>query len=54
VNGEVWVPTQIRIRLNARLGLLKTFRKELEVAYSDYRKFQTDSRVVSVSDHPAP
>jgi hypothetical protein len=40
VNDEVWLPRQIRIRADARLGLLKTFRRGLEIAYGNYRRFQ--------------
>ncbi len=49
VNDEIWAPSHIRIRLDARLALLKKFRKEIEISYTDYKKFQTDSRVVAVS-----
>ena len=54
VNEEIWAPSQIRIRLDARLALVKKFRKELEVTYRDYRKFQTDSRIVAVGTEPRP
>jgi hypothetical protein len=50
VNDEVWLPKEIRIRADARLGLLKTFRMGLDVAYNDYRKFQAESQVVDVQE----
>jgi len=46
VNDEVWLPAHFQVKATARVGL-KKFNTEIEVAYSDYRKFQADSRVVS-------
>jgi hypothetical protein len=53
VNSEVWLPKELRIRADARLGLLKTFRLGFEAAYSNYRKFQSESQVVDVREAPA-
>ena len=50
VNDEVWLPTHIFIRGDARLGYVKKVHAEIEITYRDYRKFQTDSRIVSVDD----
>jgi hypothetical protein len=50
VNDEIWAPSHIHMRLDARLGLLLKFRKEIEISYSGYKKFKTDSRVVAVSE----
>jgi hypothetical protein len=47
VNGEVWLPRVARIRLSARLGLVKRFDAEWEITFLDYKKFQSDSRVLS-------
>ena len=52
VNNEVWLPKEARIRADARLGLLKTFRVGFEVAYSNYRKFQAESQVVGAEEVP--
>jgi hypothetical protein len=52
VNDEVWLPKEARVRADARLGLLKTFRMGLEVAYSKYRKFQSESQVIGVEELP--
>jgi len=46
VNDEVWLPRAAHIRADARLGLLKTFRMGFDLAYSNYRKFQSESQVV--------
>ena len=46
VNEEVWLPSLISVRADARLAYLKKLREELDITYRDYRKFQADSRVV--------
>ena len=48
VNDEVWLPKAIRITGSARILLVKGFRGEIEISYSNYKKFSTESRVVSV------
>src|ERR1039458_429056 len=48
VNDEVWLPKAIRITGSARILLVKGFRGEIEIGYSNYRKFSTESRVVSM------
>jgi hypothetical protein len=47
VNGEVWLPSRISIRAEARLALLKKMRAEIDVTYREYRKFQADSKIVA-------
>ena len=46
VNDEVWLPKRVTIALAARFLLLKNFRVEAEATYLNYRKFQSDSRLV--------
>lgn len=54
VNGEVWLPSHINVRADARLALLKKMRAEIDITYKDYRKFQADSKIVADDmDHPA-
>ena len=36
----------------ARILLVKGFNRELAFTFSDYKKFQVDSRVVAVADQP--
>lgn len=48
VNDEVWLVDNWRVRFRARLGLVKGYNQEVLGAYSNFRKFSTDSRVVSV------
>jgi hypothetical protein len=50
VNDEVWLPAHVRIRADARVAYLKKIRTEIEVNYKDYKKFQSDSKIVSVEE----
>lgn len=51
VNDEIWLPSDIVVRADARLALLKKIRAELDIRYSDYRKFQSDSRIVTAQQN---
>ena len=50
VNDEIWAPKHITLKASARLALLKKIDAEQELTFSDYRKFQTDSRVLTIED----
>ncbi|MCW5979776.1 MAG: hypothetical protein KIT09_16975 [Bryobacteraceae bacterium] len=54
VNGEVWLPRQVRFGGAARVMLVRKMAAEVTVDFRDYRKFQSDSRVVSTDSVPAP
>lgn len=47
VNDEIWLPSAILVRFEARLALVKKLRGEIDVRYSEYRKFQSDSKIVA-------
>ncbi len=47
VNNEVWLPKREFTSGTGRLGLVKKIAMEQELTWSNYRKFQVDSRVVS-------
>jgi len=49
LEDELWVPVAARLRILARLALVKKYDMEVEVTFSDYRKFQSDSRIVDIS-----
>lgn len=51
VNGEIWLPSKILVHADARVALVKKIRAEFDIRYSDYRKFQSDSRIVSVQQN---
>ena len=46
VNGEIWLPSRALIHADARLALIKKLRAEIDIHYSDYRKFQSDSQII--------
>src|ERR1700693_696867 len=47
VNGEVWLPSRISVRAEARIAILKKMRAEVDITYHEYRKFQADSKIVT-------
>jgi hypothetical protein len=52
VNDELWVPKEVALKASARLVLLRKVNVEQEITFGEYRKFQSDSRIVSVGDTP--
>ncbi len=52
VNGEAWLPQRIEARGSARLLLVRNLRVEVETSFSNYRKFQADSRIVPIAPQP--
>jgi len=48
VNDEVWLPAHVQIRADARLAYVKKMRTEIDITYRDYKKFQTESKVIAV------
>jgi len=52
VNNEAWLPQHAHISFDARVALLKSIRLEVEAQFSDYKKFRTDSRILSVEEAP--
>ena len=47
VGGEVWMPSHIHVRGEARVAGVKKFNLEVDVRWSEFRKFSTDSRVIA-------
>ncbi len=45
VNDEVWLPARGFITFDGRL-LINRFRGDVEIEYRDYRRFQTDTRII--------
>jgi hypothetical protein len=52
VRDEIWMPHTARIRLFGRL-MLKKFRLEFVRTFTDYKKFQSDSRILEATEVPA-
>jgi hypothetical protein len=50
INDEVWMPYRIQVALDARLALFKRVQGDLDVSFEDFRKFQTDSRIVEAAE----
>lgn len=50
VNGEAWLPAKAHVKGKAKIAGLKTMSFELDTMYRDYKKFQTDSRIVAESE----
>jgi hypothetical protein len=46
INGQIWLPDRIHIRMDARLGLVKHVNEDVDVSFTNYRKFQAESRIV--------
>jgi hypothetical protein len=54
VNDEVWLPQRVHVRADAKVALIKTIRADIDVAYSNYRKFRAESQVIDVEEIGAP
>jgi hypothetical protein len=50
VNDDVWLPEHLQIRADARLAYVKKVRTEINITYKDYKKFQSDAKMISVAE----
>jgi DNA-binding helix-hairpin-helix protein with protein kinase domain len=46
INGEVWFPDLIKVRAKARALLFFSAAIDMEILYSDFKKFTVDSKVM--------
>jgi hypothetical protein len=46
VNDEVWLPSVFSASGDARIGYVYKVRGDINIAYKDYKKFQTDSHMI--------
>ena len=46
VNGEVWLPQHVEVKLDARLALLKGLNMDFDTTFRDYKKFRSDSKLI--------
>jgi hypothetical protein len=51
VNDEIWLPSRALIHADARLALIKKLHAEIDIRYSDYRKFRSDSQVIEAREN---
>ncbi len=49
VNDEVWMPARIRFDFDARVALFKHLLGDQTITFSNFRKFQVESRVTSTT-----
>jgi len=50
MNDDVWLPKQVSLHASARVLLVKGLNREMDFTFSNYKKFQADSRVVAVEE----
>ncbi len=50
VNDEVCLQQHIAVKVDARIALLKDLDLEVDVSDRDYKKFRTDTKIVSIGD----
>jgi hypothetical protein len=47
INDEIWLPKREYVKGSGRLGLVKKIALQQELVWSNYRKFQVESKVVA-------
>ncbi len=52
VNDEVWLPRHVALKLDARLALLKGVNLTEDVTFRDYKKFRTDTKILTAGEVP--
>jgi len=50
VNDEVWLPRHVSLKLDARLALLKGLNITEDVTFRDYKKFRTDTKILTIGE----
>ncbi len=50
VNNEVWLPLHAHIGFDARVALVKPIRLDIDAAFSDYKKFRAESKIISAGE----
>ena len=46
INHEVWLPQHVKVKIDARIALLKGVNVESDITYRDYKKFHTEVKIV--------
>jgi len=49
-HAEFWVPKHLALKASARLALVRKVNVEQNVTFTDYRRFQTDSRLLAPAE----
>ena len=50
VNDEAWLPKHMAVKVDVRLALLKNFNVEQDVTFRDYKKFQSNTKIVPLGE----
>jgi hypothetical protein len=50
VNEEVWLPSHVAFKLDARVALFKGYNQDTEWTFRDYKKFRTSAKIVGLGD----
>jgi len=51
VNDEIWLPRREHVYASARMGLMLKGRLDSETTFENYRKFQSDSRLLGGTEN---
>ena len=52
INDEVWLPKHLAVHVDARVALFKNLDEDVDVAYRDYKKFRTETKVTVAGEIP--
>jgi len=50
VNDEVWLPSHVTFKLDARVALFKGYKMDGEDTFRDYKKFRTSAKIVGLGE----
>ena len=48
-DGDLWLPKRLYMKGAGRLGLIKKIAMDEEITWSNYRKFQVDSKITPLA-----
>ena len=47
---DVWVPNDVKFKLDARVGVFKQLYQNIDVTFRDWRKFSSESKILDYSE----
>ena len=53
INDEVWLPKFLNIKLDAKLLLMKSLNYDIDVAFRNYKKFRTETKITPAETAPS-
>ena len=51
---NIWVPTYVKFKLDARVALFKPYFANVDVSYRDWRRFSSDTKITGFADLETP